>query len=286
MTHSVIGTSGMDLRLHSKQFISKFIEEFRKNSCLWNILHPEYKNKKSRMKAYNRLLKFSKAAEPNITIDEIKKKIQSMRASHRKERRKVAGSLLKATSPKEFYVPKLWYYKELEFLNTQMEETFETTNVDEDDRLSEKFKNDNISENSINFDEIEVKIQPSDDDDNESVKSITSNLSLTTANPLHETWGSPSTSTSKKPMETNQPLEQNIRNNNPNETFNYIARKLDHNIDEFDIFGQSVAAELRKMNSRQQIIAKKLMNDVIFHGQLQHLTVDAQIQINNFYTES
>ncbi|XP_034833092.2 uncharacterized protein [Maniola hyperantus] len=258
MTHSVIVSSGMDLRLHSKKFISKFIEEFRKNSCLWNILHPEYRNKKSRMKAYNRLLKFSKAAEPNITIDEIKKKIQSMRASHRKERRKVASSLLKATSPKEFYVPKLWYYKQLEFLNTQVEEPFETTNVDEDDQLlSEKFNNENISEKSINFDEIEVKVQPSDDDDNESVKSITSNLSLNTANPLHETWESASASISKKPrMETNQSIEQNIRNNNTNETLNYIARTLDRNKDEFDIFGQSVAAELRKMNSKQQIIAK------------------------------
>lgn len=110
---------------------------------------------------------------------------------------------------------------------------------------------------------------------------------------MRDLLDSPPPSTSKRlktnsPQKTaNQPPEQSSKNNEPiKEILSYIAQKIDNNRDEFDIFGKNVALELRKMTEQQRIIAKKLMNDVIFHGQLEHLTVDTQIQINNFFPES
>lgn len=67
------------------------------------------------------MLEVVKQVEPKTTVNDVKWKIQSIRASHRKERRKVAESVKNAQSPDEVYVPKLWYYKDLEFLNDQME---------------------------------------------------------------------------------------------------------------------------------------------------------------------
>lgn len=108
---------------------------------------------------------------------------------------------------------------------------------------------------------------------------------------MRDLLDSPPPSTSKRlktnsPQKTaNQPPEQSY--NEPiKEILSYIAQRIDNNRDEFDIFGKNVALELRKMTDQQRIIAKKLMNDVIFHGQLEHLTVDTQIQINNFFPAS
>ncbi|CAH2245270.1 jg5103 [Pararge aegeria aegeria] len=301
-----IGSSNMDLRLHSHEFIAKFIDAFRKNPCLWNTMNPEYRNKKSRMKAYNKLLKYARSVDPKITVTDVRKKLQSIRASHRKERKKVTESMKTVESLKNVYVPKLWYYKELEFLNYNMEGTFEMTNVDNiceksssdvlemSNNSSEMSITDSTSEKSFPIVQgLQIKKYVSDSDDHDttkdegSVKSIVSNFSLDS---VRETWESDPVSVPNTiPMRANpnQPYSEGVLNNEPtNEILSYIARKIERNRDEFDIFGKNVAAELRTMTHQQRIIAKKLMNDVIFHGQLQNLTVESQVQTNNFFSES
>lgn len=52
--------------------------------------------------------------------------------------------------------------------------------------------------------------------------------------------------------------------------------------DEFDLFGMSIAAKMRKIsttNNVQCIIAEKLISEVIFHGQMQSLTCDTVIKV-------
>ncbi|XP_023948797.2 uncharacterized protein LOC112053569 [Bicyclus anynana] len=289
-----VGSSSqvVNLRLHSHEFISKFIDAFRKNPCLWNTQNPEYRKKKSKVLAYIRLMKYAQKVEPTITVIDIKRKLQSIRASHRKERRKVSESLKSAKTSDDVYVPKLWYYKQLEFLNQHMEDSWEKSNIDSiteksniaSDRL---IADDNSSEKCIpSFEELEIKEYVSDDEDNISVKSVISNVSSELVESAHETWESPNASNIIPKIEPNQSFQLDGNNESTNEILSYIARKIDNDKDEYDIFGKNVAAELRTMNHQQRIIAKKLMNDVIFHGQLQQLTVETQIQINNFYSES
>ncbi|XP_049939812.1 uncharacterized protein LOC126416241 [Schistocerca serialis cubense] len=53
--------------------------------------------------------------------------------------------------------------------------------------------------------------------------------------------------------------------------------------DEFDLFGMSIAAKMRKMsrtNDIQCIIAEKLISEVVYHGQLKSLTFDTVIKVS------
>lgn len=114
----------MDLRIQSREFITEFINVFRENPCLWKTSLIEYKIKSVKQSAYHKLLEISRKYEPQTSIDDVKKKIQSLRASHRKERRKVKDSLRTGSGIDEIYVPKLWYYTELDFLDDQEESKY------------------------------------------------------------------------------------------------------------------------------------------------------------------
>lgn len=62
--------------------------------------------------------------EINATVDNVKKKINSLRAGYRKEYKKVQNSKRTGIGTDQVYVPKLWYYSQLEFLNDQREGKF------------------------------------------------------------------------------------------------------------------------------------------------------------------
>lgn len=63
-----------------------------------------------------------KICRRNITEEEVKKKINILRTSFKRENNKVKKSMLSGSGTDDLYVPTLWYYKELEFLQDQMEE--------------------------------------------------------------------------------------------------------------------------------------------------------------------
>lgn len=49
--------------------------------------------------------------------------------------------------------------------------------------------------------------------------------------------------------------------------------------DEFDAIGRNVAVKLRNMRIDQRIVAEKLLNDVLFEGQLGTLHRDSNIHV-------
>jgi hypothetical protein len=73
--------------------------------------------------AYAELLEILIKVEPQARVDDVKKKIQTLRSGYRKERNKVRTSYRSGAGTDAVYLPKLWYYKNLEFLNDQMEGT-------------------------------------------------------------------------------------------------------------------------------------------------------------------
>lgn len=57
--------------------------------------------------------------EPDATRDTVTKKINSLRSSRRKEKKKVEESLRTSASAKDIYQPTLWYYDLLGFVDDQ-----------------------------------------------------------------------------------------------------------------------------------------------------------------------
>lgn len=81
--------------------------------------------------------------------------------------------------------------------------------------------------------------------------------------PLHtESYNHNTTITSKR----KRPAEGNVG----------LPSKVE---DVFDAIGKNVAHKLREMSEHQRIIAEKIISDVMYHGQMENLTMQSQLQL-------
>lgn len=67
-----------------------------------------------------------------------------------------------------------------------------------------------------------------------------------------------------------------------NDRLAYINNSsYDMSFDEFDALGKIVATRCRHMQTNQRIVAEKLINDILYYGQLEQLSASSCIQLNN-----
>lgn len=79
----------------------------------------EYHDRKLKNAAYIKLIEKLKEIDPDANRDKVVKKINNLRTSYRKELRKVTKSTRSAAGPEDLYVPSLWYFDLLRFLDDQ-----------------------------------------------------------------------------------------------------------------------------------------------------------------------
>jgi len=111
-----------DNNISEKEFLLQFISIYRDMPMLWRIKSKEYMDKHKRINAIKKLTELLKVSRRNITEEDVKKKINILRTTFKRENNKVKKSMVSGSGTDEVYVPSLWYYKELEFLQDQMEE--------------------------------------------------------------------------------------------------------------------------------------------------------------------
>ncbi|BFG01638.1 uncharacterized protein DMAD_01340 [Drosophila madeirensis] len=87
----------------------KFFRLYRSMPQLWMTKSRGYRDRLLKAQSYHILLECLRVIDPTANIHTLKRKINNLRTSYRRELRK------KYTSENE-YVPTLWYYKELDFL--------------------------------------------------------------------------------------------------------------------------------------------------------------------------
>ncbi|PIO09886.1 hypothetical protein AB205_0123920 [Aquarana catesbeiana] len=109
----------MDI-LKDNDFMAIFIDMFRELSCLWEINHPEYKNKTKSKAALDQLLEFVKTVIPTADITYLKILIGGLRSTYLREHKMVQDSQ-RSGAADDIYVPRLWYYDRLHFLAGQTE---------------------------------------------------------------------------------------------------------------------------------------------------------------------
>lgn len=88
---------------------------------LWLTNSKDYRNRKLKARSYDRLLAHMLTTDPTANIHMVKRKINNLRTSYRRELRKVleSKSSMHGQFAGEEYVPSLWYFNELEFLYDQ-----------------------------------------------------------------------------------------------------------------------------------------------------------------------
>lgn len=81
----------------------QFLEAYERNSCLWDVYSPDYKNKEKREKAYENLSSVMNIE--GFDVDAVRAKIRSIRNAYALERCKIISSKNKNTD--EVYESKL-----------------------------------------------------------------------------------------------------------------------------------------------------------------------------------
>ncbi|KAL1123966.1 hypothetical protein AAG570_001736 [Ranatra chinensis] len=102
-----------------RAFLEEFIEIYRGQPCLWRVKSKEYHDRNKKERAYDELIRHYRKIEPNADREAIVKKINNLRTAYRKEVKKVNDTRKSGLGEEEGYVPKLWYFHLLDFLNEQ-----------------------------------------------------------------------------------------------------------------------------------------------------------------------
>jgi hypothetical protein len=121
-----------DSRCWTKEFVTDFINLYMQMPCLWRIKSRDYTNKNLKNEAYDKLVEFCKPVFPDANRDFVYKKIQSLRASFRKELKKFLDSKRSGTVADEVYQPTLWYFDLLLFTMDQEIPSQSISNIEEE----------------------------------------------------------------------------------------------------------------------------------------------------------
>lgn len=120
-------------QVRKSSFWLDFFHLYRSMPELWQTNSKEYRNRKLKAASYERLLQHMRQSDPTSNIHMLKRKINNLRTSYRRELRKVLeskslssrsarganGQVEVDEEEEEEYVPTLWYYNELDFLYEQ-----------------------------------------------------------------------------------------------------------------------------------------------------------------------
>ncbi|KAH8385015.1 hypothetical protein KR093_010040 [Drosophila rubida] len=106
----------MSHHVRNTQFWQQFFRLYRSMPELWLANSKNYRNRKLKAQSYERLLQHLRHADPNSNIHMLKRKINNLRTSYRRELRKVLESKALGQRQGDDYVPSLWYFNELDFL--------------------------------------------------------------------------------------------------------------------------------------------------------------------------
>ncbi|XP_071533340.1 uncharacterized protein [Panulirus ornatus] len=234
----------------SRDFVLEFIEVYRELPCLWKVTSPEYKDRDKKNQAYKVLLEKGREISPDLTLDGVKAKINTLRTQFRKELTKV-----KAVSGTDYtYEPRLWCYSQLAFLADQegirefVSLPFKAI-VGTDEEITHS-----LAEGVL----CDVECTPA-------IEDIVSSLPSTSKQDL-----TPKASRqARKRTKTDASLEEQL--------ISFAMKKLTSSEDEFDSFGKVVAARLRVLASDQRIFAGKIINDALYEGQLNQLSHRSRI---------
>ncbi|CAH1377413.1 uncharacterized protein [Tenebrio molitor] len=346
-------------------FIREFITLYKQQPVLWRQKHPQYRNRTERSEAYEVLVRKCQEYYSEADEDFVKMKIDSMRSTFRKERKKVLNSKENSTNPEDVYKPSLWYYDLLLFTageeaegetsdGTKTEDSLAVANnPEEGNYVKIPFWSREHSAILINFYKNHPCLYSTSHPEyknkrkrNEAVKKVTERLMATTGKYFHaedvrrkislirgqflyeykkikksESLGEVYTPTlwcfemlsflkeeysSKKRIGSKASQNQanlrrkNRRKNSTSESDDDLdikkesdsslssesvhlqldVKQTDEEDDIFDTIAKNLAHQMREMSEQQRNIANKIVRDVMYHGQMEHLTVKSRLSLD------
>ncbi|XP_030385381.1 uncharacterized protein LOC115632391 [Scaptodrosophila lebanonensis] len=111
--HSIKLMTGAEENRH---YLRIFIQTYRDLPVLWDTSLRDYTNREKRAEAYQRLVPIYHYLKRDATVEDVKKKINTLRTNYRKELKVVESAIRSGT----LHTPRCWTFQELDFLrNTE-----------------------------------------------------------------------------------------------------------------------------------------------------------------------
>ncbi|CAG9773326.1 unnamed protein product [Ceutorhynchus assimilis] len=104
---------------NEREVLKTFISVYRQNPILWNTSLKEYSDRDKKNKCYKQLVEIYQKIKKRATIEDVKKKINSLRTNYRKDLKKIKDSQRTGSSTDDIYEPTSWIFLELQFLNVE-----------------------------------------------------------------------------------------------------------------------------------------------------------------------
>ncbi|KAL4711233.1 hypothetical protein ACJJTC_019074 [Scirpophaga incertulas] len=130
-----------------RDILIKLLELYKDFPCLWDLSHKDYANRDARNQAYLIMLNVFKKNDSAATLKTLKTKLDNMRTSYKRERKKVEASKTSGAGNDEVHLPSLWYYEHLSFLDEKTTPTTEEP-ATKRERVTRKKQNDILKKQS------------------------------------------------------------------------------------------------------------------------------------------
>ncbi|XP_075983345.1 uncharacterized protein LOC142981364 [Anticarsia gemmatalis] len=125
---------GVPRLVTEKQILCKILKLYKDNTLLWDCSNKLFFNRQAKHDCYESMLTLWRQLDPGGTVYSLKKKLEHMRASYRRERKKVEYY----SEIETVYVPNLWYYPYLTFLSGDKDEpTDEKKGTESNDEIED-----------------------------------------------------------------------------------------------------------------------------------------------------
>ncbi|KAG6456480.1 uncharacterized protein LOC115447531 [Manduca sexta] len=236
-----------------KDIWTEVISLYKNMPFLWDKSDPKYTSRQSREIGYNIILQKYKEHDKHANMAVLKKKIDNMRTSYRRELKKVLLSKRNSLTPEDRYVPELWYFDSLSFLDKHIVLQHNRDSSDEDDmELSHITESQSYTDDSSNFNpSIENLFYQDFEYDNDIL-----------------------------PRKKRKKVKREI----PDELGD--ADTLD-NVQEDDwlVVGKSIGVQLKGLDSRQSAIAQKIIAETLFYAKLGKLKEYSTVSFNEPHKE-
>ncbi|CAH1107422.1 unnamed protein product [Psylliodes chrysocephalus] len=116
---SSLGKIFMSKQQWTSELTTHLILLYENYLCLYKVKSKEYHNRETRNQAYQDITSGLRNVKPSIEFTKamVTAKIHTLRTQYSSERNKIRKSELSGASPDEIYVPKLWCFEMLRFLD-------------------------------------------------------------------------------------------------------------------------------------------------------------------------
>uniref|UniRef100_A0A182X0A5 MADF domain-containing protein n=1 Tax=Anopheles quadriannulatus TaxID=34691 RepID=A0A182X0A5_ANOQN len=256
-----------------RQFYTEFILLYKSFPCLWDITSKAYIDRAEKQKAYDQLVQKYKEIDKNATRHTVTKKINTLRTCYRRELGKISKSIQSGASEENVYQPTLWYFDLFTFLDEGKGQDGELpydgcdTSAAAHDSAVEEI----VEHIEIEYIDDETHQDSNDYDSTGEEERLLSPCSMDSSNVAEPSSGK------RKYSSIDQGVDTRASYGSASNNVPFTSKREDA----FDIFGKHVAYKLRSLNKQQSILAQKLINDVLFEGEMETLNRHCKISIPN-----